>query len=64
VAPEKEDIGEFVRESVVCRRAVLSRVIDGRTDRTGYEEGEVPCDLCRTRVAEQEAYQAEEEEVE
>jgi superfamily II DNA helicase RecQ len=64
VAPEKEDIGEFVRESVVCRRAVLSRVMDGRTDRAGCEEGEAPCDLCRTRVAEQEAHQAEEEEVE
>ncbi|KAJ0299009.1 hypothetical protein KNSL1_013682 [Colletotrichum chrysophilum] len=30
-----------------CRRVVLDRVMDGRTDRFGCEDGEELCDVCR-----------------
>lgn len=47
--PEKEDIQEFVRDTIRCRRTILSRVMDGRMDRMACEEGEELCDLCRTK---------------
>src|SRR5258706_2721059 len=32
-----------------CRRVVLDRVMEGRTDRSGCEPGEEVCDLCQER---------------
>ncbi|KAJ0328460.1 hypothetical protein COL922a_013181 [Colletotrichum nupharicola] len=34
-------------QGVECRRVVLDRVMDGRTDRFGCEDGEELCDVCR-----------------
>lgn len=45
-AREAEDIREYLQRSISCRRTILSRVMDGRLDRTGCEEGELACDLC------------------
>jgi hypothetical protein len=42
---KEEDIREYVEDSIHCRRTILSRVLDGRTDRTQCEEGEAMCDL-------------------
>lgn len=50
IGPEKEDILQYVQKSVCCRRTILSRVIDGRYDRTKCEEGEEKCDLCITHL--------------
>ncbi|KAF5513901.1 Bloom syndrome protein-like protein [Colletotrichum fructicola] len=36
----------------VCRRIVLDEVMDGRTDRSGCEEGEEACDMCQQRASE------------
>lgn len=47
VAPEKEDIQQFVRGVEPCRRITLDRVMDGRVDREGFEDGEEACDLCK-----------------
>ena len=33
-AKEEEDIRAYVEDSIYCRRTILSRVLDGRTDRT------------------------------
>ena len=45
VSPEKEDITEYVRKSIGCRRTILSRVMDG-VDRGSCQEEEEACDLC------------------
>jgi len=44
--PEEEDILDYIQDSVLCRRTILSRVIDGRMDRTSCEGDEALCDLC------------------
>ncbi|KAK1837388.1 hypothetical protein CCHR01_19991, partial [Colletotrichum chrysophilum] len=36
----------------ICRRIVLDEVMDGRTDRSGCEEGEEACDICQQRASE------------
>ncbi|KAK5651004.1 hypothetical protein OQA88_2934, partial [Cercophora sp. LCS_1] len=50
-----EDVAELVRDSVGCRRTILSRVMDGRTNRIECEAGEAPCDLCEARLLAQAA---------
>ena len=54
--PETEDMEEFVRNRIGCRRVLLDRVLDGYTGRTGCLPKEASCDLCCARaVAEAEA---------
>jgi superfamily II DNA helicase RecQ len=40
-----EDIVDFVA-GYNCRRVIMDRVMDGRIDRIGCEEGEEQCDIC------------------
>ncbi|KAK4148448.1 hypothetical protein C8A00DRAFT_38983 [Chaetomidium leptoderma] len=47
---DMEDIREYVQDEVLCRRTILSRVMDGRVDRVGCEEGEELCDLYQATV--------------
>ncbi len=42
----EEDAVEFI-EGRCCRREVLDREMDGRTDRFGCAEGEEACDVCQ-----------------
>ena len=42
----EEDIEEYVSDQVLCRRLILSRVMDGFHHRTRCAEGEALCDLC------------------
>jgi hypothetical protein len=39
------DIEDYINAQ--CRQVVIDRVMDGRQDRTGCEEGEEACDKCR-----------------
>jgi superfamily II DNA helicase RecQ len=48
-----EDIAEYISSSVGCRRTILSRVMDGRADRSSCEEDEQECDLCRTKASQE-----------
>ena len=40
-----EDIVDFMA-GYNCRRVIMDRVMDGRMDRVGCEEGEEACDVC------------------
>ena len=42
---EGEDIVDFVA-GYNCRRVIMDRIMDGRMDRVGCEEGEEQCDVC------------------
>lgn len=44
----REEMEEFIWGGG-CRRVVLDRVMDGRVDRTGCEEGEERCDICEDK---------------
>ncbi|KAF6804812.1 hypothetical protein CPLU01_16035 [Colletotrichum plurivorum] len=35
----------------VCRRMILDKVMDGRVDRSGCEEGEKACEICQQKVS-------------
>src|SRR5450432_3502659 len=41
-----EDIVDFMA-GYNCRRVIMDRIMDGRMDRVGCEEGEEPCDVCQ-----------------
>ncbi|KAK7433632.1 hypothetical protein CaCOL14_013366 [Colletotrichum acutatum] len=45
--PQREAAAEEYLAGDECRRAVLDRVMDGRSDRSGCEDGEEACDVCR-----------------
>ncbi|KAK1837728.1 hypothetical protein CCHR01_19648 [Colletotrichum chrysophilum] len=47
MAGRRETTAEEYLQGVECRRVVLDRVMDGRTDRFGCEDGEELCDVCR-----------------
>jgi superfamily II DNA helicase RecQ len=49
VSPEQEDINEYIGKSVGCRRAILSRVMDGVLNRTECMAEEADCDLCYSK---------------
>ena len=42
---EGEDIVDFVA-GYNCRRVIMDRIMDGRMDRVGCEEGEEQCNVC------------------
>ena len=53
---QHEDMDEFL-SGQSCRRVVLDRILDGRKDRLGCEDGEEACDICEKQRLE-EAFEA------